>query len=437
MPDVGGGEPNIAILPDGTLFVASPAGNSKANLHEGGAYLWRSTDMGATWTTLRQPYAADQQPREIPAGAFCSCDSDVTTSADGWTYYVDWWIAGFFGPGNYLVEASADGGNTWTANSVPIPQNIAAGMDREWVVAGDGGFVGLFYSFFSPTPEGSLPVPAFGLDRQGQAIEAVFSTDHGASWSDPVSVVAASDTSYQIAHPFMAPNGTIMMPYGAVHSSGNGATFWYDASDVMLTWSTDQGKTWQSKKVGDAPLGFDNLWAVQGAVDAYTGEVTVVWAARTDGVDGDKVGKDSHLGLWVTQLGPTGDVPPTLVRGDGQNFLPWATARNGTTVLGWYGGDATGDMMKAAAGSDWFAQVAIAPDGLFTQGKYTVSNVDASPVKSGPICPKGAACGGDRELLDYVSMVLDAQGHIHYTFTTSENGNPHVQVASEAVAAAA
>lgn len=416
---VGAAEPNLAILPDGTLFVTAPVGGSlKPNANEGAAYLWRSTDDGATWQVVRSPHVgpSDQLPLQ-PGGGFCSCDADVVASPDGWVYYTDWWIAGVAG-GNYLVEASSDSGETWTTTPVTIPQDLLASMDRQWLVAGPGGFVGLFYSFFGATPAGSLPVPVEGLDREGRSILASFSRDHGATWSDPTPVVPSRDGDrYQIAHPFLAPNGTLMMPYGRVPASDQ--PFWLAPSEVRLAWSTDQGATWQDSPVASAPLGFDNLWAVQGAVDDSTGQVTVVWAARLDGVQGGQVTRDSRMGLYVKQFGPLGDVGPVLVRGDGTNFLPWAAARDGAAAVGWYGGNETGDVVAAPASAQWFAKVALAPGGLFTAGNFTVSRVAAEPVKTGGICPKGAACGSDRELLDYVSLAFDAEGRLHYAFAMS------------------
>ena len=102
---IGAGEPNIAVLPDGTLFVTSPTGlQMKPNALEGAAYLWRSTDGGATWETLRGP-----ETSPVGLGAFCSCDADVIASPDGTIYFSDWWN------GNYMVEASTDGGGSWSS----------------------------------------------------------------------------------------------------------------------------------------------------------------------------------------------------------------------------------------------------------------------------------------------------------------------------------
>ncbi|MEA3165503.1 MAG: hypothetical protein QOJ26_360 [Thermoplasmata archaeon] len=438
MPQAAGaGEPNIAVLPDGTLFVSAPVGGSlKPNAEEGAAYLWRSVDDGKTWTVVRSPHIGPSDQAPQPGGAFCSCDADVTTSPDGWVYYSDWWIAGLLAGGNYMVEASSDSGETWTSTPVTIPQDLVASVDRQWLVAGEGGFLGLFYSFFSPTPAGTLPVPAAGLDRAGQAILAAFSQDHGATWSDPVAVVPAKNgDGLQIAHPFLAPNGTLMMPYGRVP---NGDSFWLDPSEVRLAWSTDKGTTWSDSLVAKVPLGFDNLWAVQGAVDATTGQATVVWASRMDGVKGGEVANTSRMSIQVKQFGPLGDVGPVVVRSAGTNFLPWAAMRNGSTAVGWYGGDATGDVTVAPSDSAWYPYVAKARGGLFTEGNVTVSLVSTEPVKTGPLCPKGAACSGNRELLDYVSLVFDDGGFLHYAYATSRvdegplgGRNAYVHVASQ------
>jgi hypothetical protein len=140
--DISGAEPNLAFLEDGTVFVTAPAfRNGKANLHEGAAYLWRSTDQGASWDVLRSPSA--QGPL-----SFCTCDADVVTSPDGWVYYTDWWItpAGQ----NFVVEASGDGGATW--QSTPLTTTDTRRMDRQWLIAGEDGFVGLFYSYFGTVP---------------------------------------------------------------------------------------------------------------------------------------------------------------------------------------------------------------------------------------------------------------------------------------------
>lgn len=403
--DKAAAEPNIAVLDDDTLFLTAPVGDAeKPNLLEGAAWLWRSTDGGQSWEVLRDPWIADEDsvPDEVPLdGAFCSCDADVVTSPDGWVYYSDWWIAGFLGPGNYLVEASPDGGETWQQAPVTIPH--ASSVDRQWLVAGEDGFVGLFYSYFGTVP---MTTEAADTSVNGRAIQAVFSTDHGQTWRTPVDVVSAGPgEAFQIAHPRMTPDGTLVMPYGYVDTQDD---FFTDPSKVKLAISTDQGQTWEQVTVADAPEGFDNLWAVQGAVDD-AGTVHVAWAART----GD------NMTLFHAESQDDGHTwtDPHTIRATGLNFLPWVAARgDGQVAVGWYGGNTTGDPTEADDAL-WYAYVAERPS---TNASFTVDRVSDQPVMEGPLCPKGAACSEDRELLDYVSLDYTPDGQLHYALARSD-----------------
>lgn len=404
---VGAGEPNIAALPDGTLFVTAPVGlQMHANVVEGAAYLWRSQDAGATWEMLRGP-----DPGPVGVGPFCSCDADVVTSPDGWVYYSDWW------DGNYMIERSGDGGDTWEASPITTREAIPfTRVDRQWLVAGDGGFLGLFYAYFSMVSPGvELPVTEFT-----SGIHAVFSEDRGMTWSQPVVVVAReSGHTTQIAHPRMLPDGTLVMPFGDTAIDGDKGS-WRSPAEVKLAVSTDNGATWQHKLVAAAPEGFDNLWAVQADVDA-TGAIHVGWAARVD---------DDTMGMFVATSRDAGEswTAPLALRTTGLNFLPWVAATgNGTVGVGWYGGDATRDPTEAGTGASWHAWVAQSVDGGET---FVVQRVSDEPVKTGPMCPRGAACQGDRELLDYPSLVYAPDGALHYAFARSDAGTAQSLVAS-------
>lgn len=402
VPGIGGGEPNIAALPDGTLFVVAPTGiQAKPNALESAAYLWRSTDGGATWQTLRAPRG--------PIGPFCSCDADVVASPDGWVYVSDWW------DGNYMVEASNDGGETWQASPITtINAAVLLHVDRQWLVAGPDGFVALFYSHY-PGIFVSPGAITNDLEPLNSGINVVISSDHGRTWSAPKAVLSpAGSEALQIAHARLAPDGTLVMPYALVDATED---FWTDPSKVMLAISRDKGESWESVEVADAPEGFDNLWAVQADVDA-AGGIHVGWAARID--------KD-RMGAYVASSKDGGATwsEPMLLRGEGLNFLPWVAATgNGTVAMGWYGGDDTGDPVKAKG--DWFAYVAVSREGR----DFVVEKVSETPVKTGALCPRGSACDGDRELLDYVALTFDAAGALHYAFARSENDIALTLVAS-------
>lgn len=444
----GGAEPNIAVTADGALFITAVAGSQeRPNALEGASWLWRSTDNGTTWETLRAPM------RETPLGSvpqtrrpFGSSDADVVASEDGWVYYSDWWNWGSpvivpvpqapppapggvlpVSPnaryGSYLVERSSDGGDTW--ESVPVTTlDTVGGIDRQWLVPGNDGYLGLYYSYFHGVQNTlrGLGDP-YGRSDGVMSIQAVHSFDHGATWSRPTTVVEpVAGRGYQIAHPWAHPGGAIVMPYGDVYP---GSDFWHMRSHVRLAVSIDNGSTWATHTVAEVPEGFDNLWAVQGAIDA-AGTIHVAWAART----GENMtlfhAESADLGITWTK--------PLALRAEGLNFLPWVAARgDGEVAVAWYGsgrvcdpsessavacgGNATGKPEEAPEDSEWFAYVAhrAGPGAAWSLG---LANGDA-PVKTGPLCPKGAACRGDRELLDYPSLVFDGAGNLHVAFATS------------------
>lgn len=417
----GGAEPNVAVAPDGTLWITAVAGSQeRPNALQGAAWLWRSKDHGATWETLRSPQ------RDTPLGSlpqtrrpFGSSDADVTTAADGWTYYTDWWnwgspvvapVPGVAGAspnnryGSYLVEASGDGGATWSSAPVTTLDSLG-GVDRQWLVAGPNGTVGLFFAYFHGQENAARSDPLM-------SIQAVWSTDHGQTWSNPAPVIPpASNGDYQIAHPRYVGNGTYVMPYGAVDWT-QGTDDWHNPSEVRLAVSRDNGSSFSSRLVAKVPQGFDNLWAVQGAVDA-TGRVIVAWAARTNDTMTIFESESTDLGLTWT--------PPLALRAEGLNFLPWVAARgDGEVAVGWYGGNTTGDPVKADKGATWFAYVAHRAG---ADQPWGVGRVSPEPIKTGPICPKGAACGADREVLDYLSLAFSPDGALNVAFAKSRDVN--------------
>ena len=412
-----GAEPNLAIAPDGTLWITAVAGSQERPNHEkGAAWLWRSTDDGATWETLRAPQ------RDTPLGAlpqtrrpFGSSDADVVASPDGWVYYSDWWnwgspvtVPGVLplpaSPnaryGSYLVERSSDGGASWESTPVTTLDSLG-GIDRQWLVAGPDGFVGLFYAYF----HGPNPARGPGGVPDGQSsIQAVYSNDHGATWTDPAPVVVSPAGEFaQISHPRLTPQGLLWMPHGWTKET---ETYWTDPSEVRVALSQDAGATWSVVKVADAPGGFDNLWAVQGASEP-DGTMHVAWAAREGDLMTVRHSESRDGGATWTA--------PENVSVPGLGFLPWVAARDGEVAVGYYWADAMGDPLDASDEVAWHAVVARKAAG----GDWVRANASPEPVKTGPLCPRGAACPGDRELLDYFSLDYDAAGRLHVAYAVS------------------
>lgn len=422
----GGAEPNVVVAADGTIWITAVAGSQERPNHErGAAWLWRSTDDGTSWDTLRAPQR-DTPLGSVPATRrpFGSSDADVVTSPDGWVYYSDWWNWGSpvcppaplplpASPcsrhGSYLVERSADGGGTWESATVTTLDS-PGGMDRQWLVAGDDGFVALLYAYF----HGPNPTRAQGAadDLAGRSsVQAVYSRDHGATWSDPATVVEAGAADFnQIGHPRLSPDGTLWMPHAWTKIEDD---YWHDPSEVRVAVSEDMGATWEVRKVADAPEGFDNLWAVQGDVDAR-GAMHVAWAARTG---------DNMTVFHATSLdkGATWTEPVAL-RAEGLNFLPWVAATgDGEVAVAFYGGNATGVPDDAPEDAEWFAYVARRSGDHAT---FVVEKVQAEPVKVGPMCPRGGDCVAPmRDLLDYPGVAFGPDGALHVAYATSRQVN--------------
>ncbi|HWH09475.1 MAG TPA: exo-alpha-sialidase [Candidatus Thermoplasmatota archaeon] len=413
----GGAEPNLAIAPDGTLWITAVAGSQERPNHErGAAWLWRSTDNGTTWETLRAPV------RETPLGSlpqtrrpFGSSDADVVTSPDGWVYYSDWWNWGSpvlvpqpvplpLSPnaryGSYMVERSNDGGATWASSPITTLDSLG-GIDRQWLVAGPDGWVGLFYAYFhGPNPARG----AQGVPDGRSSIQAVYSTDHGETWSEPRPVVVSPPGEFaQISHPRLTPQGLLWMPHGWTKEA---ETYWTDPSEVRVALSTDRGLSWRVVKVADVPGGFDNLWAVQGAHEP-DGTLHVAWAERDGDLMTVRHSRSRDAGATWTA--------PENVSAPGLGFLPWVAARAGEVAVGYYWANATGDPLEVPDGTAWSAVVARKG----ATGGWARVDASAEPVKLGPLCPRGAACPADRELLDYFSLDYEASGRLHVAYAVS------------------
>lgn len=419
-----GAEPNIAVAPDGTIWITAVAGSQeRPNHEEGAAWLWRSTDGGATFETLRAP-VRDTPLGTLPATRrpFGSSDADVVTSPDGWVYYSDWWNWGApvvppagipaalpVSPtnryGSYLVEASNDGGETWARQSVTTLDTFG-GMDRQWLVAGENGWVGLFYAYFhgaNPTRADQAPDALEGRS----SIQAVYSRDHGATWTSPATVVEADASAFnQIGHPRLTQEGLLWMPHAYTQQT-NG--YWTDPSEVRVARSTDMGATWDVVKVADVPGGFDNLWAVQGDSEP-DGTMHVAWAARE--------GERQAVYLSTSRDNGTTWSEPLALRAEGTNFLPWVAAKAGEVAVSWYGGDVTGDPLEAPDDTPWQLYVARVQEELVAMGPAS-----AEPVKLGPMCAKGGACPAERELLDYSGIAYGPDGALHLSYAVSREVN--------------
>lgn len=407
-----GGEPTLAVMADGTLFITAKAGNQdKPSLYEGASWLWRSRDGGASWSTLREPI------REVPTTPVTrepvrASDPDVLVSNDGWVYYLDWWITraplvvppglpvGLPGPTNFVVERSQDGGETWEKTPTTIPADEGLGVDRPWLVSGKAGFVGIAYNGMGDVISGGSP-----------GLRFVTSTDHGATWGTPITAVPEKAGEFLlIGRPFALGETRIVMPYGRVVDAGDDYPF-NDPAEVHVAWSDDQGATWKTTMLATEPEGFDQIWPVQGT-SSPDGNAFVAWSAVN--------GTSRVLSYAQSGDGATWNTPQRLTS-SGASMLPWIAAQSAQRfAVGYFNSTHEGDPRNATSETEWFAAATETLDGGTTWAAAVASD---GAVKLGRLCPIGTFCErdrvSDRELLDYVGLIYGPDGALHFSWTES------------------
>lgn len=378
-------EPNVITGPDGKMWTVAPGSAiGEPNVHDAEVHLWRSEDGGASWETLRiANHDAD--------GYFCSCDADIALGPEGTLYLTDFWISP--AANGFVVQASEDGGESFGPGNFVTTTNPVAN-DRQYVTAGtEAGVVYLSYARGTLTPSGA---PDAGLHLWR-------SDDGGRTFTQRTHVAGASDGFPLIAKPRVGPDGTVYFP-------------WYEVTDgdptqgtstVKLGVSTDGGQTFEVREVAQSD-GY-GIWPLQADVGP-DGTVHLAWMDRMDG--GGSQLKYTHTS------GQAGSFAPVRTVGwaNGTAVLPWvAAAGSGRAAVGFYGTPKPVVPTEAPNGTRWDAWALTVEAGGDASEPVRVSPF---PVKVGPMCPNGAGCEGDRELLDYPAVAWD-DGRLTMVFAVS------------------
>jgi len=393
-------EPRITSA-NGTLFVAAPSGyQSSFNGVAGADYLWRSPN-GTTWQVQHAPAA----PQAVQL--WCSCDSDVVGAPDGWVYTSDWWFAGV-GAGNFNVQASHDGGATWT--SAPVTMPFASYIDRQWLAAGAGGLVLLTWSFTPPYRAGlNGTQPQSGFDRE---VWSAVSHDHGQTWGPPSQVTAYRAGSFPHAgHPLVLGDGTLLVPVGVVPGAVSG---WNRTTSLRLYRSTDGGMSWSFAPVATLPQGITYTWGLQAATDGKA-RVAMAWTSRNG----------TEEPVFVSQSADGGRTwsAPEEVQRQGLNRYPWLDMdADGGLWLAWYGSNATD---PKDPGAQWFPMVAW-QDG--PGSAWVSARADAQPSVTSQECDGN--CPLTDELRDFLSVAAlpGHQAAVAYMHAGADSGDGDANV---------
>lgn len=392
-----GAEPNLVAGPDGEVWVVAPGSSVEgANVHRSEVSLWYSADAGAAWESLRTP-----APRD-PDGAFCSCDADIDLGPDGQLYLTDFWVSP--GLNGFVVEASTDGGRTWGPGNFMTVTNPVAN-DRQYITAGDEpGEVYLSYARGTAVPAPPTGTP-LGLFTGG--LHLLRSTDGGTTFGELAKPYEPDPGTFAfIGKMRQAPNGDLLFPWAEITGDA-----WNASASMVVARSSDDGVTWEEVVAGTAPNGVGGLWPLAADVGP-DGMVHVAWMEQGPDNNGSAI-----LYTW-SQDGGESYATPRVVSwtSGGTAFLPWiAHAGDARAILTWYGAPETVVPTKAPADQPWDAWATVAgPDEPGTEP----SRISPFPVKVGRFCPRGAACGADRELLDYGAIGW-RDGWVHAAFAVS------------------
>ena len=196
-------EPTIVEYPNGTLFVA---GYPLARQHAT-PQLWKSSDGGATWSTVDVGTAR---------AAVGNSDVDLAIGSKGTLYFVimDFDLKTGAGRG-IAIGASADTGRTWSWTTLSRTRYD----DRPWVAV---------------TPDGAAHV----IWNDGRGIDHAVSTNGGRTWTRLSRISDHGGSSHLAA----GPHGELAVRVSPLSASGNQ----FDSSADFVAVSPDGGRTWSN-----------------------------------------------------------------------------------------------------------------------------------------------------------------------------------------------
>src|SRR5438132_12418690 len=286
--------------------------------------------------------------------------------------------------GSATVSFSTDQGESWIAN--PLEGTVV--QDRQWISTPGGGTV---YHLTHQIPAGLVVSK---------------SVDGGVSFL--LRTVAATPADQMGC---ICPPGTLISRRGiGLLGFGDKVGFVYATSTggVRFARSTSGGSLFTNGDVSP-PSAADTTQAFPVVANAGGGHLVAVWMEIEE--DRSRV---QFAGS--TDWGSTWSPPRTLVDA-GTSVYPWIAASGSKVAVSLYHTDATGTPGTVPAGAGWFESYLESTDGGGTFSDLQI--VDPTPVKTGPICTGGIDCTGNRELLDFQSVALDAGNRANLAWTHS------------------
>jgi hypothetical protein len=380
----GGSEPEISIGPSGTMGIVGLQWLFTGSLANFGTHLWTGP-FGSTPTFRGLVDASLQQSSKHVVG---SEDADVDMGSTG-TLHITTLIA-LVNPASTRAQLGVTAitcpnasSSTFSISSCTRQIIGTTNSDRPWI-----------------TSEGTHVYISYHDPFQAALIHVQRSDDDGFTWQkvdDPIvgQDGATADATFNNIQGNLEADAFTHDVYD-IYASGEtgllkGTTF--TPNHIIVSRSTDLGKTWTANLVYQAPAGtslaqiFPTL-----AVDPTNGKLYAAWS------DGHSVSfsMSSDQGTHWSPAVTVNTAPANTA------VFPWLAAYHGTIDLVYYATD-TSDTSSAV----WNVYLAQTTDGGAT---FTQSLVSNHPNHVGVICYGGTSCTvGTRNLLDLFQVAIDPQ----------------------------
>lgn len=414
----GGGEPSLATDGQGNVYVSAPQGIPSGVNGTTGVGFWASHDHGATF------------PAAKLVGSFTGGgDSDIAVAPDDGTIY----LADLEATAAAVCTSKDKGGTFQSIGPLPDPLGcggVVAGQagpsnDRQWLTVDKGGRAYLTYHEFVS----ALPI-AFRTDNAGGDL---FANPCGPLVTDP-NIAANVPTDITggtlVSKPVLDSAGNLYVMFTTttqpqnVDALANGkvsGTF----SQIYIAVSTDHCQTFtdhvafDGSALGTNTVQFGDIF--NSLVIDPSGTLYAV-AAGYVGTTKFATTADVFV-LSSTDKGATWSQPRKIVTDVAAHMMPAATAglQGGQLAVGYYR-TTNGSTDPNDPNAKWTYTVAESTNASAgNAATYTTADVNSGFVyHSGIICNLGILCTSGRELADFTSAAVDADGCPMFAF----GGNP-------------
>lgn len=400
LPGAGGSEPGMAFLADGTLYVHATLG---IPLHNPA---WR-LDPGATKFKLLSftaPY------NRLPGGG----DADIAARGDD-LFFMDLWA------GSNSVTYSPDRGETWTQGT---PLSTIPLSDRQWIAMGKettnvltGEAQNTVYALYQHI--GAPP-----------GLQLARSRDNGLTWDFHTGV----ETALGIG---VSPPGHLISD-GAAHLAIAG----YTQGKQIVLQSFDEGVTWThaavTKHYSNVEDSIGPQMTAVGLNPSNTQELATAYVVKS-GVPGNPAGKFELFVSNTRSSGKREDSDSNADNGGWEyrrvslpgytTYFPWIDYRGDKIATAWYQASKPGnfDPNTPPANNAWEVWYAESLDDGATWSAPERVDI-AGQAKKGAICTKGLDCNADRELGDFLEILISPSGKSTISYVNANGSNGAVGV---------